>query len=55
MEYTRRINHIDLVEFPATFTADIVSAKAFYQAIPGGQRFHFLDPASNELAVWSDL
>ena len=21
---------------------------------PGGRRFHFLDPAGNELAVWSD-
>jgi predicted enzyme related to lactoylglutathione lyase len=23
-------------------------------AFPGGQRFHFLDPSGNELAVWSD-
>lgn len=23
-------------------------------AFPGGKRFHFLDPAGNELAVWSD-
>jgi uncharacterized protein len=23
-------------------------------AFPGGRRFHFADPASNELAVWSD-
>ena len=22
-------------------------------AFPGGQRFHFLDPSGNELAVWS--
>ncbi len=22
-------------------------------AFPGGRRFHFLDPANNELAVWS--
>ena len=22
---------------------------------PGGQRFHFADPAGNELAVWSEL
>jgi uncharacterized protein len=21
---------------------------------PGGRRFHFTDPAGNELAVWSD-
>lgn len=23
-------------------------------AFPGGRRFHFTDPSSNELAVWSD-
>ena len=23
-------------------------------AFPGGRRFHFLDPAGNEIAVWSD-
>lgn len=23
-------------------------------AFPGGRRFHFIDPAGNELAVWSD-
>jgi uncharacterized protein len=23
-------------------------------SFPGGQRFHFADPAGNELAVWSD-
>ncbi len=23
-------------------------------AFPGGRRFHFVDPAGNELAVWSD-
>ena len=23
-------------------------------AFPGGRRFHFLDPNSNEIAVWSD-
>lgn len=24
-------------------------------AFPGGRRFHFRDPAGNELAVWSDV
>lgn len=24
-------------------------------SFPGGRRFHFCDPAGNELAVWSDL
>ena len=23
-------------------------------SFPGGHRFHFIDPAGNELAVWSD-
>ncbi|MCG2459388.1 VOC family protein [Flavobacteriaceae bacterium F89] len=23
-------------------------------SFPGGQRFHFMDPSGNELAVWSD-
>jgi len=23
-------------------------------SFPGGRRFHFTDPAGNELAVWSD-
>jgi predicted enzyme related to lactoylglutathione lyase len=23
-------------------------------AFPGGRRFHFTDPAGNELAVWSE-
>lgn len=22
---------------------------------PGGRRFHFIDPAGNEMAVWSDI
>jgi uncharacterized protein len=24
-------------------------------SFPGGRRFHFVDPAGNELAVWSDV
>lgn len=28
-----------------------ISAEIF--SFPGGQRFHFIDPAGNELAVWS--
>lgn len=28
-------------------------SKAIF-SFPGGRRFHFLDPARNELAVWSD-
>ena len=29
-----------------------ISADIF--SFPGGRRFHFIDPAGNELAVWSD-
>ncbi len=28
-------------------------SKAIF-SFPGGHRFHFIDPAGNELAVWSD-
>ncbi len=24
-------------------------------SFPGGRRFHFTDPANNELAVWTDI
>jgi len=30
-----------------------VIAKPIF-AFPGGRRFHFIDPAGNELAAWSD-
>ena len=36
-----------VVEAGGTITRDIF-------AFPGGRRFHFQDPAGNELAVWSD-
>ncbi|MGY6650215.1 VOC family protein [Wenyingzhuangia sp. IMCC45574] len=28
-------------------------SKAIF-SFPGGKRFHFIDPAGNELAIWSD-
>jgi len=31
----------------------VVSKPTF--TFPGGQRFHFIEPSGNELAVWSDL
>ena len=37
----------DVVKAGGTITKEIFS-------FPGGRRFHFRDPASNELAVWSD-
>lgn len=36
-----------ITESGGTITADIYS-------FPGGRRFHFTDPAGNELAVWSE-
>ena len=30
----------------------VISVDIF--SFPGGRRFHFIDPAGNELAVWSD-
>ncbi len=47
------------------YAADLTAARAKVVAaqgtitrdifqFPGGRRFHFLDPAGNELAVWSD-
>ena len=37
--------------FDAVMKAGGVIAKAIF-AFPGGQRFHFIDPGGNELAVW---
>ncbi|MBV1923065.1 MAG: VOC family protein, partial [Flavobacteriaceae bacterium] len=34
-------------------SADGVISKDIF-SFPGGRRFHFIDPAGNELAVWSD-
>ncbi len=30
-----------------------IISKAIF-SFPGGRRFHFIDPAGNELAIWSD-
>ena len=37
----------NIIEAGGTISKDIFS-------FPGGHRFHFIDPAGNELAVWSD-
>lgn len=39
--------------FAAVESAGGQIAKPIF-AFPGGRRFHFTDPAGNELAVWSD-
>jgi len=36
-----------IINSNGTISKDIFS-------FPGGQRFHFIDPSGNELAVWSD-
>ena len=47
--YHEDLNHIKskIVEAGGEISRDIFS-------FPGGSRFHFNDPAGNELAVWSD-
>ena len=39
--------------FEAVTKAGGVIAKPIF-AFPGGRRFHFIDPAGSELAVWSE-
>lgn len=47
--YHASLEHIKdtIIQAKGTISKDIFS-------FPGGRRFHFLDPAGNELAVWSD-
>ena len=47
--------HVDDLEgaFDAVVKAGGTIAKPIF-TFPGGRRFHFLDPAGTELAVWSD-
>lgn len=47
--YSAQIEHMQeaVTEAGGTITRPIF-------AFPGGRRFHFTDPAGNELAVWSD-
>jgi len=46
---------VDTLEqaFDAVVAAGGVIAKPIF-AFPGGRRFHFVDPAGSELAVWSE-
>ena len=47
--YHQDLNYIKgkIIEAAGKISKEIFS-------FPGGHRFHFLDPAGNELAVWSD-
>lgn len=48
--------HVDDLEaaFDAVTKAGGVIAKQIFE-FPGGRRFHFIDPAGSELAVWSPV
>src|SRR5437763_1960273 len=43
---------IDGARAKITKFCGVVTREIF--SFPGGRRFHFIDPAGNELAVWSD-
>jgi predicted enzyme related to lactoylglutathione lyase len=58
-------DHRPLAPLPVVYAEDLAAARKSVQAnggkvtreifsFPGGHRFHFTDPAGNELAVWSD-
>ncbi len=62
---TRPVGPSGAGALPVLYHADLAAAQsaveaaggAIVQAIfpfPGGRRFHFTDPAGNELAVWSE-
>lgn len=44
--------NLDLVKNKIIDSGGKISKDIF--SFPGGRRFHFIDPAGNELAVWSD-
>ena len=48
-EHDRRI---DYIEFSVPEAGGTIVRPIF--SFPGGRRFHFTDPAGQELAVWSD-
>ena len=43
---------LELIKSKIIDSGGVISKDIF--SFPGGRRFHFLDPAGNELAVWSD-
>jgi len=44
--------NLNKVEKRVLDAGGVISCEIF--SFPGGRRFHFIDPAGNELAVWSD-
>lgn len=47
-----RVDDVDLA-FDAVAEAGGVISRAIF-SFPGGRRFHFIDPAGSELAVWQE-
>ena len=45
-------NDLDATAVAVRSAGGTISKEAF--DFPGGRRFHFVDPAGNELAVWSE-
>ena len=43
---------LEAMEAKVVAAGGVISTAIF--SFPGGRRFHFTDPAGNELAVWSD-
>lgn len=43
---------LDIIKSKIIETGGKISKDIF--SFPGGHRFHFIDPAGNELAIWSD-
>lgn len=44
--------NLDIIRSKIIKSKGIISKDIF--SFPGGRRFHFIDPAGNELAIWSD-
>ncbi|MFO7938477.1 MAG: hypothetical protein R6U66_01885 [Bacteroidales bacterium] len=45
-------NNLEEIKKKVLASHGVISKDIF--AFPGGKRFHFIDPAGNELAVWSE-
>jgi len=45
-------NNLDLIKNKISEVGGKITKDIF--SFPGGRRFHFVDPAGNELAIWSD-
>ncbi|MEO5773123.1 MAG: VOC family protein [Sphingomicrobium sp.] len=48
-----RVDDLEAAFDAVTAAGGIIARPIF--AFPGGQRFHFIDPSGNELAVWQEV